>query len=61
MALRPGDSLLLTIDDIVGDARRASVTFRALPRAVGAGDTLILNDGAIQLDVSSVKGSDVSC
>ncbi|HBL24855.1 MAG TPA: pyruvate kinase [Deltaproteobacteria bacterium] len=59
--LKPGDSFVLTIDDIVGDAGRASVTFKSLPQAVRAGDTLFLNDGIIQLDVSVVKDNEVIC
>src|SRR5271157_3077523 len=59
--LKPGDSFILTIDDIVGDARRASVTFERLPQAVRAGDMLFLNDGIIQLDVSEVKDKEVIC
>jgi pyruvate kinase len=59
--LKPGDPFVLTTDDIVGDAGRASVTFKKLPQAVKKGDTLFLNDGIIQLDVLSVKGSKVSC
>ena len=59
--LKPGDSFILTSDDIVGDAGRASVTFKRLPQAVKSGDTLFLNDGIIQLDVSAVKGNEVIC
>jgi len=59
--LKPGDTFVLTIDDIVGDAGRSSVTFKRLPQAVKSGDTLFLNDGIIQLDVSSVKGNEVIC
>jgi pyruvate kinase len=59
--LKPGHSFVLTIDDIVGDVGKASVTFKRLPQAVKPGDTLFLNDGIIQLDVTSVKGSEVIC
>lgn len=59
--LKPGDPFMLTIDDIVGDVGKASVTFKKLPQAVKPGDALFLNDGIIQLDVSSVKGNDVMC
>jgi pyruvate kinase len=59
--LKPGDSFVLTTDDIVGDAGKASVTFKRLPQAVKAGDELFLNDGIIQLDVEQVKGNDVHC
>jgi len=59
--LKPGDPFVLTTDDIVGDAGRASVTFKRLPQAVKPGDTLFLNDGMIQLDVTAVKGTEVAC
>jgi len=59
--LKPGDPFMLTTDDIVGDAGKASVTFKRLPQAVKAGDELFLNDGIIQIDVEQVKGNDVHC
>ena len=40
--LRPGDSLALTTEDIVGSSSRVSVFFDSLPQAVRPGDTLFL-------------------
>jgi pyruvate kinase len=59
--LRSGDPFTLTTDDIVGDQTRVSVSFDPLPQAVKKGDTLFLNDGYIQLEVTSVNGKDVIC
>ncbi|NLI28987.1 MAG: pyruvate kinase [Nitrospiraceae bacterium] len=59
--LAPGDHFTLTTDDISGDATRVSVTFKTLPQAVSAGNTLFLNDGLIQLEVKEVRGNDVLC
>ncbi|MGW8272599.1 MAG: pyruvate kinase [Thermodesulfovibrionales bacterium] len=59
--LKPGDSFVLTTDEIVGNEGKASVTFKSLPQAVKAGDTLFLNDGIIQLDVAGVAGNEVTC
>jgi len=59
--LKPGELFTLTTDDIIGDARRVSVTFTRLPRVVKPGDTLYLNDGLIQVDVDRIQGSDVHC
>jgi len=59
--LQAGDQLYLTTDDIVGDRHRVSVSFAALPKVVGLGDTLVLNDGYIQLEVTAVRGNDVGC
>jgi pyruvate kinase len=59
--LLPGDTFVLTTDDIVGDAGKASVSFKRLPQSVKSGEKLFLNDGVIQLDVTEVKGKEVLC
>jgi len=59
--LTVGDALVLTTDDIVGTKERISVSFARLPRVVKRGDTLSLNDGYIQLEVTGVQGNDVAC
>jgi pyruvate kinase len=59
--LKSGDAFILTTDDVTGDSTRVSVSFAGLPRAVKAGDTLYLNDGYIQLEVTKVRGNDVNC
>jgi pyruvate kinase len=59
--LKQGDRFTLTTEDIVGDAKRVSVTFTRLPQVVKPNDTLYLNDGLIQVDVEQVQGNDVHC
>jgi pyruvate kinase len=59
--LHPGDLFTLTTQDIVGDARRVSVSFERLPQAVKPGDTLYLNDGYIELIVLEIEGTEVRC
>jgi pyruvate kinase len=59
--LNPDDTFTLTTEDITGDNTRVSVSFAGLPKAVKAGDTLYLNDGYIQLEVTKVHGNDVIC
>jgi pyruvate kinase len=59
--LAPGDPFILTSDDVVGDARRVSMSFEPLPRVVKPGDRLLLNDGQVQLVVDRVEGADVHC
>jgi len=61
IVLSAGDAFELTTEDIVGDPRRASVTFAELPRVVKPGNTLYLNDGVIQLEVLRVEGPRVAC
>ena len=59
--LNPGDAFTLTTDEIEGSASRVSVTFRNLAKSVQPGNTLFLNDGLIQLEVTGVSGNDVAC
>jgi len=59
--LASGNPFTLTREDIVGDARRVSMTFEPLPKVVKPGDRLFLNDGLVQLIVEHVEGSDVHC
>ena len=59
--LVPGDRFTLTNEDIVGDARRVSMSFEPLPRVVKPGNRLFLNDGLVQLVVERVAGNDVEC
>ncbi len=59
--LRPGDAFTLTTQQVMGDARGASVTFGRLPQVVKPGDKLFLNDGLIQLEAVKVEGDQVDC
>lgn len=59
--LKPGDTFVLTMDDITGDRNGVSVSFADLPKRVKPGDILFLNDGYIQIEVDRVAGNDVIC
>jgi pyruvate kinase len=59
--LRAGDGFILTTEPTLGDARRVSMSFEGLPRAVKPGDRLFLNDGYIPLEVVAVDGGEVAC
>ncbi len=59
--IKQGDPFTLTIDDIVGDIKRVSVSFDRLTSAVKPGDILFLNDGLIQLKAKTVAGNNVHC
>jgi pyruvate kinase len=59
--LVPGDHISLTNQEIIGNARRVSMTFADLPQVVKPGNRLYLNDGLVQLVVDRVSGNDVEC
>ncbi|ASK35643.1 pyruvate kinase [Alloalcanivorax mobilis] len=49
------------LDVDAGDRHRVGVDYPALAGECAAGDTLLLNDGLIELQVESVRGSQVNC
>ena len=59
--LTKGERFTLTTDAIVGNETLASVSFARLPQAVKPGDSLLLNDGLIQILVQEVTGPEVRC
>ncbi len=56
-----GDELTITTEEVEGDASRVSTSYQALPGDVGPGDRILIDDGLIELSVSSVEGSEVHC
>jgi len=59
--LKKGAQLVLTTQPIEGDAARVSVNLPNLPKDVKPGDTVLLADGAMQLKVQQIDGSEVKC
>jgi len=56
-----GDTFTLTTRKIMGDASIVSVSYPSFPRDVKTGDTVLLDDGLIQLKVKRIKENDVKC
>ncbi len=54
-----GQTFTITIDDIDGDAERASTTYKGLPGDVKAGDAILIDDGRIALEAVEVTDTDV--
>ncbi len=57
--LVPGAQFTITIDDIPGTVDRCSTTFKGLPGDVAPGDTILIDDGRLQLEAISVTDTDV--
>ncbi len=55
------EAFTLSAETITGDQHRVSMSFPRLPQVVKPGDTLFLNDGCIQVEVTSVEGLEVHC
>ena len=59
--LNPGDILLLTTDDIVGDEKKVSVTYDNLPNDVKIGGIILIDDGLIELEVLDKSSKEIRC
>lgn len=51
--LNSGETVTITREDIVGDAKRFSVTYEGIVNDVSPGTTILLDDGLIELEVIS--------
>ncbi len=61
VTLKRGNQLVLTTRQVEGNEKRVSVSLPNLPRDVKAGDTVLLDDGAIQLKILETGKSNVKC
>lgn len=59
--LMRGDPFTLTTEEILGDRERATVHHEDLPGAVEAGQTLVLSDGTLEMEVESTTGTEIRC
>ena len=59
--LEEGQVFTLTPDDVEGTQEKVSVTYEDLYKDVKPGDSVLIDDGLIGLEVVSIEGKDVNC
>lgn len=60
--LEAGQTFTLTTDQtVIGDATKVAVTYENLATDLAVGNTILLDDGLIELTVTEISGSDVIC
>ena len=57
--LKPGAEFTITTDDVVGDEKRVSTTYKMLPLDVKVGHQLLLDDGYLSLAVTGIEDREV--
>ena len=57
--LEAGAELIITTEEILGTAERVSTTYKDMPRDVRVGDTMLIDDGLMQLEVLEVEGEEI--
>ncbi|GED98213.1 pyruvate kinase [Gordonia crocea] len=56
-----GDTVRITVDDIVGEDKRVGTTYTQLARDARVGDRLLVDDGKVGLVVTDIEDTDVVC
>src|SRR5207248_7083243 len=60
--LEAGAEVTITVaTDAPGNAQRFSCSYEGLPDDVSMGDPVLINDGAIRLEVIGIEGREVRC
>ena len=59
--LSAGQTFTLTTEDVMGDENRVSISYKNLPKDVTVGTHILIDDGLIEMQVSSIQGNDILC
>ena len=59
LKLDEGAAFTITTREVPGDAEICSTTYDGLPGDVATGDQILIDDGKVRLEVTSVEGTDV--
>ena len=57
--VEPGQPLIITSEDMVGTPEKISTSYQSLPADVAVGDTILIDDGKIELRVEGSDGREV--
>ncbi len=61
VTLEKGNTFTLVNDEIVGNEKQTSVSYKNLYQDVEIGSTVLIDDGLIELKVKEIKGKDIVC
>lgn len=61
IVLNDDDIFTLTIDDVLGNQEKVSVTYKNLPKILKKSTKILLNDGNIELKVNKTTAHDIIC
>jgi len=54
-----GEILTITTEKVLGTSKRVSTSYQALPNDVSVGDMILIDDGKLELKVTSTNGKEV--
>lgn len=59
--LGAGQTFTLTTEEVVGDEKRVSISYKNLPKDVSVGTHILIDDGLIAMTVKEVTDQDIIC
>lgn len=61
ITLKKGQTFTLTTKNIVGDSNRVHVNYKNIIKEVNKGNTVLLDDGKINIKVEKISGNEIIC
>lgn len=59
--LNKGDKFTLTANDEIGNDTRVSISFKNLAKVLNPGNSVLIDDGLVELIVDRINGNDIVC
>lgn len=59
--LVPGQKFILTTEEVLGNAQRASISYKGLKEDIRVGSFVLIDDGKIEMQVTEMRGEEIIC
>lgn len=59
IVLEEGAQFIVTMDECVGNRERCTVSYKEMAQDMNVGDTILIDDGLVALEVVEIKGNDI--
>lgn len=61
VTLRDGDTFSFTVEDVIGDEKRVSVSYKDLIKEMDPGDKILVSNGLLIFEVTAITKTDIVC
>lgn len=61
VVVKLGQKFTITMDNVIGDENRCTVTYKDLINDVKVGDTILIDDGLVEMEIKKIEGQDIIC
>lgn len=56
-----GNQFILTTEELMGTAEKATITYKNLKNDISVGTTILIDDGLIEMQVEDIQGEEIIC